>query len=399
MAADEELVALVDPAPRLGLHVGGPAPEFGLLLACCLGFDGDRKLGRIQHALSQPLDWPQLLHLAEHHRVVPYVYRNLAGLVPGGGIDILRQAYTENVRKTLRLTGELICIAEHLQLRGIDVLPYKGPVLGQLLYDDVGQRQFCDLDILVAARQVPRAKRVLAELQYYPHIDLAAEQEHTYLASGYEHSFDGPPGPNLLELQWQITPRFYSVNFDLPGFFKRSVELQLAGRVLRTLCNEDLFLVLCVHAAKHAWSQLSFLCDLSRMIATQPLEWRIVMANANKLGIARIVGMNLILAHQLLGSPLPLAAHAAISDAQTAGLAEAVRLDLLASREHNPESLAYFRFVARLRERAGDRLRIWWRLLSTPSVNEWSAVKLPSSLFGLYRAVRLVRLAKRAASA
>ena len=50
-----------------------------------------------------------------------------------------------------------------------------------------------------------------------------------------------------------------------------------------------------------------------------------------------------------------------------------------------------------LRERWRDKFRFLWRLLWTPSVGEWEAVRLPKILFPLYSFVRLLRLAKRAA--
>ena len=81
-----------------------------------------------------------------------------------------------------------------------------------------------------------------------------AAQERAYLATGYEYTFDGSAGDNLLEIQWDIAPRFYTVEFLMPELFSRAITFELAGRRVRTLAPEDLFLTLCVHAAKHAGS-------------------------------------------------------------------------------------------------------------------------------------------------
>jgi len=388
------------PMQLVPLQTAGSSSEFDLLLACCSALRDGTRADRIQQFLSQSFHWDRLLRLGEHHRVIPGVYRELANLAPPYELDALRGAYEENIRKSLRLTGELIRILRHLESRRVDGLPYKGPVLAKLLYGDVTQREFSDLDILVRAEQVPKAKAALAELGYQPHVQLSDREEQAYLVSGYEYSFDGKLGRNMLELQWQITPRFYSVDFDVTGFFERSVELKLAGQVFRTLCSEDLFLVLCVHAAKHAWGQISLLCDIAQLVKTQPLDWDGIVGEASRLGIARIVGISLLLAHRLLGVPIPAVVEAALaSDKQAECLADEIRSTILENHHCNPESLAYFRLMTRVRECAQDRARFLWRLLITPSVGEWSTAKLPSGLFGLYRIVRLFRLAKRAASA
>jgi len=65
------------------------------------------------------------------------------------------------------------------------------------------------------------------------------------------------------------------------------------------------------------------------------------------------------------------------------------------SEEYSAESLHYFRLMLQLRERWSDRARFAQRLLFTPSVGEWSVVRLPAPLFPLYRVIRVLRVARR----
>ena len=69
-------------------------------------------------------------------------------------------------------------------------------------------------------------------------------------------------------------PRFYSIDTDIDALFDRATVVSLGGRSLRTICAEDLMLVLCVHAAKHGWAQLSWLCDIAKL--TPSLDWVVV---------------------------------------------------------------------------------------------------------------------------
>jgi hypothetical protein len=282
-------------------------------------------------------------------------------------------------------------VLEHLGSGGIAALAYKGPVLAELLYGDVGQRQFSDLDVLVQQGDVPRVTRALRELGYERGIQLSERQERAYLASGYEYTFDRGGQRNLLEIQWQILPRFYAVDFDMGGIFQRAVSLKLAGRAVRTLCPEDLLVVLCVHAAKHAWARLSWLCDIAELARAQKIDWDAVQSQAGVLGVERIIAVTLSLVDLLLGGRLSL---------QLSGVREQTRWrDLIPAMadgaEYDVESLSYFRLMLRVRERWRDQLRFLWRLVWTPGPGEWSAVPLPDGLFPLYRLVRVFRVAGR----
>jgi hypothetical protein len=387
-------------------------PEFDLLVACCAhssshdSSDDDsshkQHAHRIRQILSRPLDWDRMLGLVDHHRVVPQVYGELSvfsHLVPAKHFDALRSRYQDNARKALWFTGELVRILGHLESAGIKALPYKGPVLAETLYGEVTQRQFGDLDILILPADVPKAKATLLGLGYPCEPDLRQQEEPAYIATGCGYLFHSPAVRNLLDLQWRIVPRFYSIDFDIADFLERADEIIVGGCTIRTPCAEDLLLVLCVHAAKHVWVQLSWLCDIAQLTKSRQLDWNAIQDEAKRLGIERIVNLNLLLAHKLLGSALPPAIQKRLRDDPSATtLADEILRIIERSTNYDTESLPYFRLMLRLRERWQDRAHFLWRLTVTPSVSEWS-VQLPKPLHPLYRLVRLSRLAKRLASA
>jgi hypothetical protein len=402
--------------------------EFDLLLACCASHnDADR----IRNILSRPLDWNRTLHLIDHHRVVPQVYDALSAfshLIPTQPLNALRLRYQGNARKALWFAAELVRVVSHLESAGIKTLPYKGPVLAQILYGEVTQRQFSDLDILILPEDVPKSKAALRNLGYKTEIELAPHIEKAFIETGYEHSFRSAHGASL-ELQWRIMPRFYSVDFDVADFFQRADEINFGGHPVRTLRPEDLLLVLCVHAAKHVWVQLSWLCDIAQLAKSPQLAWNAIQDEAKRLGIERIVNLNLLLAHKLLAAPLPKdppsnchserSEESAVAgncknatswrpksrpsnmqfpsaeDPSTTVLADEMLRIIARSTHYDTESLPYFHLMMRLRERRHDQARFLWRLALTPSVSEWSAIPLPKPLQPLYRPVRLLRLAKR----
>jgi len=308
----------------------------------------------------------------------------------------LRQAFQTNLHKSLLLSRELIRIVDHLSARGLDAMPYKGLALAEVLYGDIALRQSGDIDLLVRPRDVPRIRDTVRELGYTSNTTLTAPQECAYLKSGYEYAFDGVAGPNLLELQWAILPRFYAVDFSMEELFQRATTLSVAGHPMCTPSREDLLLVLCVHAAKHVWGRLVWLCDIAQLMNAPDLNWKWIGAQARDLGIVRILRITMLVAKCLLRAPISAEVEQSLSaDAEAASLAEEVQRYIISDHSYNTDSTAYFRLMMRLRERRTDRWRFAHRLALTPGPSEWSAVRLPRQLFPLYRFVRLSRLASR----
>ncbi len=370
------------------------APEFELLLACSRPSTGPRP--DVSAALLSPLRWDTVLRLADTHRLLPALHAALRGRadVPASIQSAIASRLENYQRRVLRFTAEMARIVLPFQRSKIPVLAHKGVVLGQLLYGDPAQRQFGDLDFLVHASDIQRARLALQELGYVPKIQLSPRQEKEYLHTGYEHVFGLGLERNLVETQWQIVPRFYAISFDLDALFARAVEVEVDGLRLRTLGSEDQMLVLCVHAAKHEWAQLGMLRDIATL-ARLDLDWGWIEAESRRLGILKILAVSLWLAGSLFGlGPSALSAFdQEISSAATA--AAAIERQIMAGTESSPESFRYFHAFMHLREHWPDRLRMAWRLATTPSVGEWQAVRLPDSLFNLYRGVRLLRLLKR----
>jgi hypothetical protein len=349
-----------------------------------------------------------LFELADRHGVRPLLYQSFLQLeesapsavpgpaVPENEMQRLKQAYYINVQKTLLLSRELLRIVEKLSVLGIEVMPYKGLALAEMLYQDITLRQSGDIDLLIRPQDLPRIRSAVAEFGYVPHAPLSAQEEQRYLKSGYECAFDSPAGRNLLEVQWAIQPHFYAIDFDMPAIFRRAITITVADHPLKTPSAADLLLILSAHAAKHVWDKLAWLCDIARLMSLPDLDWKWIDSEARRLGIVRILWVTMLAANCLLDAPIPAPAQSALPPDSTAhDLANEIAGYIVSEKEYDVESPAYFRLMLRLREQQKDRLRFLQRLIFTPGPSEWQAVRLPRPLFPLYRLVRLSRLAAR----
>jgi hypothetical protein len=184
---------------------------FELLCVCALaGAElAPERIERIVNWNLAALDWSEAVRLAEHHGVLPLAARNLiehGRAEQGRGLSpeierSLRSAYEANLRRSMWFTAELARIMQHFERRQLRSVPYKGSVLAQSLYRDLGLRSFSDLDFLISPRDFERAKQALAEIGYRPSVDLTPAVERLWLRTGNERSFDSAAGKNLVELQ------------------------------------------------------------------------------------------------------------------------------------------------------------------------------------------------------
>jgi hypothetical protein len=374
-----------------------PVAEFAVACAC-MGFSDTA--ARKAQLLFGNIDCNSLMPFAEAHGLIPLIYWNLnrSGLRPAG-FEILEKRFRIEAHRSLLLTRELFRVLDALATNGVTALAHKGPALSCLLYGDPVLRSYADIDVLVSADEAPRARAGLLSTGWKSLDRFSAAEEQAYIRSGYEFTFRSGEA-TLVELHWRAAPRFYAVDFDFERMIQQATTLEVAGRLVKTLANEDLLLVLAVHGAKHLWARFSWIIDIAAFVQTTRLDWCEVIRKANTYGTERIVGTALIAASEACGVPLPAEAKPLISkDSKARPLAQ----ELVASTAANAgtidtETPAYFAMFVRLRERWRDRVRMLLRLAFTPSLSEWSTIRLPRQLSSFYVLVRAFRLLRRALS-
>ncbi len=389
--------------------------EFDLLCACAGVEISPQRATRIA-AITTAVDWNELLRLAGHHGMLPLLARTLNQQnieVPSRIRESLAQANQENLRRNLWFASELARILQHFESKNVRAIPYKGPVLAESVYGDLGLRTFSDLDFLILPADFNSARQALEELEYRPSETWRPPVERFWLKKGYECAFNGKAGKYLVELQWAVMPYFFAVDLRIEDLLARSSPSQLNNETVpqvrartlganlgtpgtRSLSPEDSLLVLCLHAAKHLWMRLLWLCDIAESVRAQPIDYPLLITRARELGILRMLGVSFWLAENLLGADLTSKAGEVLaSDREVAMLGKFFAERLARGVSYDFESPEYFLLIRKLRERSMDRSRYLWRLVCTPGVSDLASVSLPEALFPLYRGVRLARLLRK----
>ena len=350
---------------------------------------------------SNGVDWDDLLRQAARHAITPSLYRFLHDVcpdtVPQEILNSLRQSVWDNTRRNLKLTGELVRILDLFAAQGISAIPFKGPALAALAYGDLAWRQFGDLDILVDKQDVAKASNLLKERGYRTKLDWVATQDETFLEVTYTLEFQHEKTGDLVELHWELFPKFLAFGFSYGLLRQHLVPTWPGGKQMMTFAPEELLLYLCAHGAKHCWANLGWIVDVAWLTHQyRSWNWDLLIQQARAQKIERILLLGLLLAHDLLGASIPAEVEQQIrADESLQGLAAKVGEQLLLATEPTHSMAAQLGFYFSLQSKPRDKVNYIFRLVTNPNVGDWELLSLPARLSFLYAVLRPVRLIKK----
>lgn len=255
-------------------------------------------------------DWDGLIDLALRHCVLPMLFSRLAEMesaLPASAAERISREYERIVVHNLANAAELIAVLEVFNRAGMQAMPFKGVALAASAYGDMLNRQSGDLDFLVRKSELPCATKLLRKRGY--------ELETSVLQDGtpaeprlHEYKFRRRADGRELELRWRLDLNWgrYGRDLGMEWVWPQHAKTVLAGAVVPILNPEISLLVLCMHGCKHYWSRLIWLCDIERVIDTNPaLDWQAVLAEAKSQGLSRALGLGVMLSARLLQAKVP----------------------------------------------------------------------------------------------
>jgi putative nucleotidyltransferase-like protein len=339
----------------------------------------------------EKIDWPSLLDLAHAHAVIPMLYTALQNApVPDSVSDELRSRFAQSVRWSLAQSAELVRLAALFEKLGIPMIALKGPMLSQYLYGDLASRMSGDIDVLVKAEDVLVMRDTLISNGYRATNSLPWNSRSACLRlRGREMAFDSPSGVSV-DMHWRLLPPNFASVFDITDPWQFLRMESLAGQQIQTLAPETQLLFLCAHSSKHMFERLSWICDIARFVLVTPaLDWHRLVSQSQQAHALRQLLLAVQLATDLfgvsVGAELP-------TDPVVQPLIRTVRKRLLASAKPPAPASESTRFLLKLLDRPGHRLRFLFGEYLKPSEAEYRVLKLPPWLHFLYYPFRPMRL-------
>ena len=341
------------------------------------------------------LDWDYFYQLARRHSLVPIVYRQLEALkndIPAEVFRRFRKDYQENAARNLIFLDELTALLDRFAKAGIDAIVFKGPALAMLAYGDLNLRRYVDLDLIVRRADMGRAIEVLTQSGYVASRDLTGEQQAVLLRT--QHNLQFTRGRVIVELHWQVSSELFASTVTAEELWKNLSTVDLNGRPIKTLATEDLLFALCVHGSRHLWQRLAWICDIDRMIRTNPdIDWPALSERAKGAMAERMFLLGPALAARLLGTDLPEPVAKAIArDGRIITLCDEIHARLFDGPEQSAlPLLTVIRFNLLIRSGWRSRIR-YGRFLFAPTDLDLDAVRLRPRLHFMYYFLRPLRL-------
>jgi len=350
---------------------------------------------RLRACVENVGDWQTFIELCQRHQVTPLVVRNLANNGEQAGTEILPAKVSRQLRvvatmieqKNQRFAAELAHLHAAFESAGIEILHYKGASAAVFLYDDVGMRQFGDIDFLFAMQWTEQVLQVLGQCGYQ---DLRERPDQGDYLYRFEKDLVLCKGPFIIEPHWSLTARRISIDIDYAALWARSRELPFQSVTLRTFSPEDMLNVLGICGAKAQWQRLQMITDIAQIIRRYPnLDWQYCLSCAERSGSARMIRVGLFAATNWLGAQVPDFVEEWVRcDPRLPGLVSmmcgVLMLDDPEAAWAYPGPTSFNRFMFALHEGVVNKCIYLFRSTTSPSALHLRRFPLPSFLRWLY---------------
>jgi len=375
------------------------SPELQLIVYSCQSrIDSDKIRQVVAHFHED--DFLRTSALARRHGVLPLLYQTLSFIpeikLPPESLTLLKHGFMDIVQHNMMISAELTELMRLFAENDIKSMAFKGPALAQMAYGSISLRQYGDLDILVKKEDLQKSLSLLQERGYTTEIELPQKTLETFY--GCVNVIGLHRGILRVEIHWELVSKNYAVDWEREKLWSAAERIVIDRKSVTTLSFENHILYLCVHGSKHLFERLEWICDIDRILrAETEIDWQRLTADADNLGIERMLLLGLNLARLFFDLPLPREMATKIkNDPAVERLTNEVIALHFSAAKKTVRPHASFRLLWQMREKRGDRLRFAYRALFTPKFDDFRFVKLPRQFLFLYPFVRPIRLVIKA---
>ncbi|MDD2366868.1 MAG: nucleotidyltransferase family protein [Desulfuromonadaceae bacterium] len=256
------------------------------------------------------IDWDQFLILVDRHRIPALVYnslqKNAADLVPEQTVKLLKERSTRSRFQAMRDSSELAMLLKILASNSIKVIPLKGVVLSQQLFNDPCLRHLKDLDIMVCPENIDATDQLLKKNGYVniiPGIELAEDLKNYLHKNSHHFVYKNPSSGLIIELHWRAG--LWSAK-QTRQLWEHSIDESWFGAPVIVMNPVYRLLYLCEHGAEHKWFRLKWLSDTAHLIGLlTDAECKELLILAEELDIKNGLAQMLLLLNWLYGITLP----------------------------------------------------------------------------------------------
>ena len=151
-----------------------------------------------------------------------------------------------------------------------------------------------------------------------------------------------------------------------------------------------------MHGAKHLWPELECIASLAELLRSKKhINWAILRERAATSRTKRMLALALQLVHLFYEQQSPVEVITELDpDGRMKTLAREIRDNIFTPRPVRPDSTESNLYNFKTSDYKIDALNSLLRATFLPTLSDWEALSLPSSLHALYFGFRPLRLSK-----
>jgi hypothetical protein len=278
--------------------------EYDLVIEACK-IEPDYE--QIQHCLKNIDDWTSFLDISYAHGVLPLVYKTLKKQkdFPPKVLSMFKSQNIFIAQANMQMTAELIKIVTLLNAENIEIIAFKGPTLSQSIHGNVLDRQYTDIDILIAENNLFKAAKILANHHYESEHSIEFLKNKTLLKIEKDFTLYNTKNKISVELHWKLFENKLVYKSNLNYFKEDGNYIVISGLKIKVLNDEQLLLYLALHGSKHYWERIEWVVDIDRLIRGHTINWEKLVLLAQQLEIENIFYFCLSVSDKMFDTPIP----------------------------------------------------------------------------------------------
>lgn len=274
---------------------------------------------KIKNILSPDLGWAYFFKKAHNERLSPLMYKSLSKIegaqkiIPGNIWQNLKESYYCSLSDNISGLSQLEKIVRNIQSEGADIIIFKGLMLAELIYSDLGLRPCGDLDILIKREDIFKVDKVLRNLGYSTTFDSKNFEEIRF--NNYRNSFfyfSKKETDRPLHIHWHLintVPYNKKVcsDYNIQKIWADAEPIKLGSVSLKTFSVYHQIIYLSMHALSHSFYPLILLCDINEILRLHKkiINWDTLVEEAFQLGLSKHLFYSLYLVSRILFQEVP----------------------------------------------------------------------------------------------
>jgi len=338
------------------------------------------------------IDWGEFVDLTIKHRLVSHVLQHskyLAENLPIPIYEKLIDVRLKHSKTSLNYAIHAIRIFQEFKENNIQHMFFKGPLLSLELYNDIGYRNFGDIDVLVKKQDAEKAKDLLEELGFscvYPKIKLTEKQKEINYSISHHYQFVHPVQPIHIELHWNITNPKSFFGVESHDVISNSINLKVSNYELPYISKIENIVFQAAHGSIHQWYRLFWIKDFSKLLAkVNSDDLRKAYELSQKLKLQNCFVQACILSNLLYKTDVPNFENFDINkNLKKTPLHSISEKDLSKQGVIGKIKFVFYRI------RLKPDFNYYWELIHRlrTHLTDWELIKLPNKLFFLYYILR-----------